>query len=388
VSGRTLLFSVLTTFVAVTCAPAAGAYMYYGGEGDGGAPYIARANMDGGAPNPNYIPAVHRPCAIAVNATRIYWATSSSITWANLDRSELAAGAISGLDEPCGIAVDAQYLYWVEEGRDVIGRMALDQSTYEPDFIKLEPGAAPCGLAVDATGIYWGESTGGLGFAIRRAPLMGGAPETMTSTATGKCGLALDAEHVYWSNANLGGNGGPPGTTIGRMDKQPESNVNNAFITGATNPCGVAANASGVYWANYNTGSLGHAALDGTGADQFFVSGLTDPCGIAVDSQGPAVTPGEMALGKKPKLDREHGTATVQARVKAPGELVLSGKNVREASADVEFGRVSLPIKATGAAKRRLTRRGAAKVHYTVTFSPEVGSPTSSGGVVKLVRED
>lgn len=82
-------------------------------------------------------------------------------------------------------------------------------------IISLVPGSAPTvvaenqdvpwDLAADATHLYW-TNRGSLSSngSIRRAPLAGGAVETVLSGLGYPLGLALDAHFIYWANAGTG----------------------------------------------------------------------------------------------------------------------------------------------------------------------------------------
>jgi hypothetical protein len=53
----------------------------------------------------------------------------------------------------------------------------------------------------------------------------------------------------------------------------------------------------------------------------------------------------------------------------------------------VDGGEVSLPVKARGKAKKKLRRKGKAKVSFDVTYTPTGGSPNAQADGLKLVKK-
>jgi len=90
----------------------------------------------------------------------------------------------------------------------------------------------------------------------------------------------------------------------------------------------------------------------------------------------------------KVKLNKRNGTAGLPAKVPGAGGIVLEAtKHVKVAKATAGGPRtVNLVVRPKGAAKRRLTRRGVAKVRLAVTFTPTGGDPRTKHRLLKLVK--
>ncbi len=73
-------------------------------------------------------------------------------------------------------------------------------------------------------------------------------------------------------------------------------------------------------------------------------------------------------------LDRRKGTGELEARAPGPGSVKLFGESLRGSRSHVGgAGPVTFPVTAKGTAKRKLRRKGKARVAPTVTFSPGPG---------------
>jgi hypothetical protein len=91
--------------------------------------------------------------------------------------------------------------------------------------------------------------------------------------------------------------------------------------------------------------------------------------------------------------NKKRGTATLTVNVPNPGELTVSGKGAREASAtgattakSVPAGRVNLTIKAKGKKRKKLIRNGKVKLKPTITYTPTAGSPNTQSTKLKLKK--
>ena len=94
---------------------------------------------------------------------------------------------------------------------------------------------------------------------------------------------------------------------------------------------------------------------------------------------------GDVAVGK---VKAKKGKATVTTTVNAAGTLELSGGAVKPATATAGGrGEVALQIKPTSKAKRALRKKGSARVRFTVTFTPLLGTPDSADGTAKLKKK-
>jgi hypothetical protein len=122
------------------------------------------------------------------------------------------------------------------------------------------------------------------------------------------------------------------------------------------------------------------------GADEF-VPASPFSCPLAAP---PAVAPpsNDFSFGKV-KKNKRRGTAKLTVEVPGPGDLDLAeGKKVKGAEARAETaGAVRLPIVPRGKAKRRLKRKGKAKVAPAVTFTPDGGEPNTESTQIKLKRK-
>jgi hypothetical protein len=186
------------------------------------------------------------------------------------------------------------------------------------------------------------------------------------------CGVAVSRSHVYWANYGLD----VSGTTIGRA-KLNGRDADQRFITGASDPCGVAIDGSYVYWANQTDNAIGRANLNGSRVDQRFVR-ANFPCGVAV---------GPFSFGKVAKNEKR-GTAQLKVSIPGPGGLELAAtEKVKGTAKRAEMaGEVKLPIKPKGTAKKKLRKRGEAKVNVDVTYTPDGGEPITENRSVRLVK--
>ncbi len=163
------------------------------------------------------VPGVGQPCGVAVDAAHLYWAdTAGAIGRANLDGSAPERDFIDAAKWPCGVAVDGAYVYWGEVESQTIGRARLDGSEVDPAFI--DAGATVCGLDATSTHLYWsGQEPNSIG----RASIDGGNPEpNFIPMLRRPCGVAASSSHLYWahwhepgiyvSRANLDGSAAAP----------------------------------------------------------------------------------------------------------------------------------------------------------------------------------
>ena len=174
-----------------------------------------------------------------------------------------------------GLAVDREHLYWGGDG--AIGRVGLDGSDPEPDWIPGPPDSRQAAVTVDSAHVYWADF---LEDSIGRANLDGSGVDPGFIATSFPGSLALDDTHVYW----IGGTSGVGGA-IARADLDG-SNVEPALVGGTNLAAGVAVDDTHLYWTNFGADSIGRANLDGSGADQDFIAPVTDPWGIAVGERG------------------------------------------------------------------------------------------------------
>jgi hypothetical protein len=100
------------------------------------------------------------------------------------------------------------------------------------------------------------------------------------------------------------------------------------------------------------------------------------------------------SLGRTTR-NKKKGTATLALNVPNPGEVVVSGKGAKEASAadlrattakSVVAGAVKLKIKAKGQKLKKLDRTGKVKLTPTITYTPTAGSPSAQSTKLKLKK--
>ena len=82
------------------------------------------------------------------------------------------------------------------------------------------------------------------------------------------------------------------------------------------------------------------------------------------------------------------GTATLLVTVPGPGQLTMSGRGLKKVSKAVaKAGKVKLPVRLLGAAKRKLARSGKAKVKAKLSFTPTGGTAASQVKALVLKRK-
>jgi virginiamycin B lyase len=212
-----------------------GTHVFWSNSGLGTGPNvgtIGRANLDGTGANQSLVSAPDNPCGVAVDGGHVYWADGDRVSLgrANLNGSAPQPDFISPVPA-CGVAVDGSHIYWGNAGSDSIGRANLDGTGVDTTFIS--GGDNPCGVAVDGSHIYWANSGPTFdGTTIGRANLNGtGVNQSFITGAHGPCGVAVDGARIYWANFAT--------DAIGRA-KLDGTGANQTFISGANAPCGVA----------------------------------------------------------------------------------------------------------------------------------------------------
>ena len=390
---RAALLVAVVVIASLASASSADGFVYWANVGAGTGTTIGRANLDGSSPNQSFITGASGPCGVAVNSSHIYWANSSTgtIGRANLDGTSPDQNIVSGADTPCGVAVDAAHVYWANSNSTTIGRANLDGGSPSQSFIT---GAnVPLSVAVDSAHVYWDACTGG-GTTIGRVDLDGVSNKDPSFVTGGDntCGVAVDGSYVYWANYVMSVNsigrasiGGGPG--------------DNSFITGANNPCGVAVDGSYVYWANQTaSGTIGRANLNGTSPDQSFITGANYPCGVAVDSLSPPVSsPPSNAFtigkvkGRKLTLSLASAGAVQLADAAAKNYVGATAakakRSLKQSSASGGPGNITVLLRLTKAAAKKLRLVGKLKVRAAITFTPNGGVPNTQTAKLRLTSK-
>lgn len=90
----------------------------------------------------------------------------------------------------------------------------------------------------------------------------------------------------------------------------------------------------------------------------------------------------------KAKVNKKKGTATLKVSVGNPGSLKLVGKSLAKSSKSAgAAGTYKLNVKPRGKLKKKLAKKGKAKVKAQVVFEPAGGKPTSLSAKIKLLRK-
>ncbi len=211
----------------------------------------------------------------------VYWGTTgfASIGRADADGSHVNPLFVSPVPIAAyGMAVDDDYIYWSNRGSSVtpayIGRVRVDGSALDPNFITLGLGHDIFDLAVDAQHIYWTDAAQPQ--SIGRANLDGTDVRPgfiLTGALTLPFGVAVDSQHVYWTD--------PYQRRMGRADLNG-SNPDALFLQGQAFD-GLEVDSQFLYWSEYDTStftsSIGRAHLDGSSPDLNFISNI--PFGVA-----------------------------------------------------------------------------------------------------------
>ena len=408
----TLLLAALSALaLTVALTARAEAFVYWANPDEG---TIGRTNLDGTGVDERFITGAVQPVGIAVNRSHIYWMTGGidtrTIGRANLDGTDanprfIVDGDVDPSSPTSSMAVDDQHVYWVSRFRDnpaecctpkpgtgSIGRANVDGTGIDEDFITGVSFPLDV-MAVDGSHLYWtnlGPDTdfisGPAISRIGRANLDGTGVEENFISENGVAGMAVDASHFYWllngfsrseadffwiRRANLDGTG--------------VEDVTGTFTGGG---CGVAIDDTHVYWAHgYPRPAIGRAKLDGSRVNTEFITATGGRCGgVAVDALGPHPS-NEFGFGKV-KKNKKKGTAKLTVKVPGPGTLKLTRtESVKGARifADVK-GKAKVPVKPRGEAKKKLNRKGKAKVEAEVTFTPDGGEPNTQSKRVRLIK--
>jgi hypothetical protein len=266
-------------------AGSAQAYVYWTNAGvanNSDGTTIGRANLDASGMKHAFISGLGTPTAIAVDAGHIYWANtaSDSIGRANVDGTAADPNFIPHAADPgripSGLAVDGTYLYWTDAER-YIGRATLAGGSVSPHFIDVGAGSFPIGIAVVSGTIYVTSFN-----QILRVPAAGGTPTVLVSlpsAALGTTSLAAAGGFLYIGELKGASN------SIARAQLDG-SNLNESFIPNLQLPTGVASDGTYIYWVDHNTNTVGRALLGTGGATNIqpsFASEPGGPDGVAVD---------------------------------------------------------------------------------------------------------
>jgi Low-density lipoprotein receptor repeat class B len=374
-----------TIFAWVSLAPRADAYIYWASAGAQGNT-IGRANNDGSGVAGSFIAGAASPCGVAVNSSHLYWGNvaTGSIGRAGLDGSGANPSFIGGASVPCAPSLDSTHVYWANQATGTtdpqlgsIGRARLDGSNVQPLVFGNQSTFVdePCGTAIGGGFLYW-VNGGPDPRTIGRSPIpdplpVGGFVPEAGGEPFFACWPSLTSSHIYWSVATLG---------IARGSLSDTSDLD--LIATATASGGTAILGSKLYWANFAEGTVSRANLDGSSPQVAFLTGLQGPRGIAVDLGAPPVDFGGLKRNKK------RGTAKLTLDVPMAGTLSLTAPGLKARSATTAGPEeLTLALKPTGKARKKLARKGKRRFGVEVDFSPQDSSPNSSDTTVKLIRK-
>lgn len=192
------------------------------------------------------------PNSISLDLHHIYWGSyyGAKIGRANIDGSAPNTDFITNTGTIQGLSVNAQYIFWTTGGGNTIGRANLDGSGANSQFMRFR--SNPGAILATRTHIYWGENG-----AIARANLDGSDInlQFISSAATGQAyvsGLAFDGPNLYWTDLIHG--------RIGRANIDG-TDVRPAFITGANYPSGVTVSGAVPKTGTTGPAATGHCAI-------------------------------------------------------------------------------------------------------------------------------
>ncbi|MEQ1921297.1 MAG: LamG-like jellyroll fold domain-containing protein [Pyrinomonadaceae bacterium] len=223
------------------------------------------------------------PPSVAVNAgSKIFIArynTANFIARANVDGTDLDLSKFPIPGSAIGVTVDTVNgkLYWSSFATGGIGRMNLDGSGVEPNFL---PGPLPIGMAVDTTNgwLYLADA------AVKRVRLDGTGLETIVPGlnigGVAACsGIALDVPNnkLYYAF----------NTAIGRANLDGTGNNQNFIVHGGGAPSDDVAidrTNNKLYWTVSGGNKIGRANVDGTSLESAWLS-VAGPRSLIVDPQ-------------------------------------------------------------------------------------------------------
>jgi 6-phosphogluconolactonase len=265
---------------------------------------------------------------------------------------------------------------------------------------------------------------------------IGGSPFTL-QIAPGGVAMTPDGERLYVANGESGtisaftrnadsgaltpisgspfpaGNGEPTGLAIG-PDGSHIYSANSSMVTEADNQVHAFAIDPGtgalseVAGSPYDAG-LGpqYAAITGDGAHLYVTNnGSQDITGYAIDPASGGLSPlgsspfatgtnplgitiprpsNEFSFGKLRKLKRK-GKARLTLELAGPGKVELAGTNVKKRTKHPEGTSQRLSVAPTGKAKRKVRKRGKAKVEVDATYTPDGGTPSTQSKRIRVIR--
>jgi hypothetical protein len=207
---------------------------------------IARVDLATGGMDRTFVTGLQDPCGVAVDGSHVYWADkyTGTIGRASLTGTDVERGFLSGVDGVCGIAVDDGELYWTalpseDTSENYVARMpsggGIAEHIYEASD-DVENQVAPyCSIAADAAHVYF---TTEFPTAIGRVDLDGSHPDPDFIPKSFACGVAVVGGRIYW----MGWSGGARLIEAADLDGSPP--VATAVTEPGGWPCALAADSA------------------------------------------------------------------------------------------------------------------------------------------------
>ena len=280
--------------------------------------------------------------ALAVDATRVYWANGGTYEGSALDGSQtyvpgqVMAVDIGGgtpvtlaanQDHPSYVAVDDTAVYWTNAGSSAMGGapatsgevMSVPRGGVSPTV--LSSGRAAPGAIAGRNGVLYWLDTGTA--ALLSMPVTGGRPQTLaTARAFGISGITVDASHVYWPDGNQG---------MGVFATPLDGGTTTTLAPGANAPLGLAVDTTTLYFSLEiaNPGAVMSVPLAGGAPVTLATSWATD-YGIAIDDAKVYwVVPGQKENGSIMSVPKGGGGPVMLATGPwSPFGLAVDAKNL------------------------------------------------------------
>ena len=370
---------------------------------------ISFASLDGGGGgnlNTGAASTPDNPTGPAIDpvTSRIYWANynSNKVSYANADNTGgggdvNTAGAV--VDHPQGVSIDpvARRVYWTNTGTDSnIWFANLDGSGGGPlnEAGTTQP-AFPVGTAVDpfAGRAYWMNNGTAVTYFLSSARLNGtgggvDTPLTGPTPAVSYLAYPVLLETPNGTKAPSISGRAKPGSTLSCSDAAWSPDLPGASLY--DRPLSISRQAlkngnpiPGASSSSFKARKAGSYSCRETATNQ---AGSADQLSEAIDI---------FTFGKT-TLNPRNGTASLRVRVPAAGVLALRGRGavkqrerLARGGADrkhVKKGIHKLLVKPKGKVKRKLMRRGKARIKVKVVFIPKTGTGGTLRKSIKLIQ--
>jgi hypothetical protein len=221
---------------------------------DGGSPTVVAAEQDS-------------PLCLAVDESNIYWTnfdspgTVMTVPIRGGNPTTFATGTY-----PNGIVVSGAAVFWGESENGGGLRSEPIDGGSSPFLLHTGPGVGAVAVLNDNiffTSNPWVEMT----------PI-GGGVVTNIGTAASLFWVAVNATHVFWSDAS-------PSGSIFRAPL--DGGAQETIVASQNQPSVIALDSTRVYWTDSTAGNVLAAPLDGSGDPLILASGQGAPHGVAVD---------------------------------------------------------------------------------------------------------